>query len=259
MSILDAPESFGRPECRLAVDEIDFWTAPLELAPDILRGLAATLSEPERERAQRFFFETHRNRFVAGRGLLRVILARYLSARPGQVQFEYGPAGKPALAGEFAECGIEFNLSHCEELAVLAVTRRTRIGADVERIWMPAEADELVNRFFSRREAALFARLQASDKPLAFFNLWTRKEAFLKATGQGIGHCLGRVEVAFLPNEAPRLLQLPAEVAGGNAGQWALHVVEPASGYVAAIACEGTPKRVISYAPEACLQFLKGQ
>jgi 4'-phosphopantetheinyl transferase len=214
--------------------DVHIWAAPLEVSSDTLSRFTATLSAPEQERAARFRFEQHRHRFIAGRGLLRLLLSRYLQTEPCAVQFAYGTHGKPSLASPWAGSGLHFNLAHSENLVLLGVTRAGPVGVDVEHIRMPADADQLVRRFFSARESAAFGSLTAVEKPAAFFNLWTRKEAWLKATGEGIGDSLGRVEVSFLPGEPARLLALPEDSAPLT--HWTLQDLSPAPGFAAALA-----------------------
>ncbi|HEV2393476.1 MAG TPA: 4'-phosphopantetheinyl transferase superfamily protein [Verrucomicrobiae bacterium] len=167
------------------------------------------MSDDEIQRAGRFHFEQHRNRFIAGRGLLRAVLARYLCAAPKQIKFAYGTNGKPCLAKSTGGDNLEFNLAHSEDVALLAVTRTFPVGIDVERIRPMPDAAELVARFFSPRESAIFRGLPSEEQSSAFFSLWTRKEALLKATGEGIGHLLNQVEVSFLPGEPVRIIRMP--------------------------------------------------
>jgi 4'-phosphopantetheinyl transferase len=205
----------------------------LELDPFL-----GVLDRAELERAERFHFERDRRRYIAGRGMLRTILGRYLGIPARRVAFTYGAAGKPALAPELAGSGLYFNLAHSEDLALMALTRDAAIGVDVEQIRVLEDFDELVARFFSAREHAAFDRLKPEEKPSAFFNLWTRKEAWLKATGEGIAHSLNRVEVTFLPGEPAGLLSLPAD--RNEASEWELHDLMPASGFAAALATAKT-------------------
>jgi 4'-phosphopantetheinyl transferase len=214
---------------------VDVWAASLNFDPVVLGRLAATLSSAERERAARFHFTRDRDRYVAGRGFVRCILGRYLKARPAELEIEHGPQGKPALAGRWAKSGLHFNLSHCEDLALVAVTRAGRVGVDVERIRPLSDADELANLFFSRPERAALEALPADDKPAAFFSLWTCKEAWLKATGDGIGESLSQVELALTPTGAARLLKTP-EAYPRSATDWALHQLTPAPAFGAALA-----------------------
>jgi 4'-phosphopantetheinyl transferase len=192
------------------------------------------LSPAELDRAAAFHFELHRRRFVVGRGVLRLILSRYVGVQPEQVEFAYGSQGKPELADGLAANGLRFNLAHSEDLAIVAITRLGPVGVDLEKIAPLEDMDDLVARFFSARENARFQQLTAEQKPLAFFNLWTRKEAWLKATGEGIAHSLNLVEVSFLPGEPARLLNIPAHLSQG--ARWSLHELAPAGHFVAAVA-----------------------
>jgi 4'-phosphopantetheinyl transferase len=219
---------------RAGACEVQVWAARLSVARDTLDRLAATLSLSERERAARLRFERDRARFIAGRGLLRTILSRCLELDPAELEFSYGAYGKPVLAGAFAECGLQFNVAHSQDLALFALTCGGPVGVDVERIRPLAETGELVVRFFSTRECAAFKKVAEEQKTAAFFNLWTRKEAWLKATGEGIGALLKRVEVSFLPGEPARLLGLPAEAQ--SAARWSLLDLSPGSGFAAALA-----------------------
>lgn len=220
---------------QLASDEIHVWAAPLAIARGILNAYAATLSPDEKARAERFKFEKHRHRFIAGRGMLRTILGRYLLADPATLRFDYLTNGKPALAS-YASRGIHFNLSHSEDLALVAVTRIGIVGVDVESVRAIEDADGLVARFFSPRENETFQKVPSGEKPAAFFNLWTRKEALLKATGEGITRSLSLVEVSFLPGEPARLLAVSGDTV--KAARWSLVDLQPARGFVGAVAIE---------------------
>jgi 4'-phosphopantetheinyl transferase len=213
---------------------VHVWAATLNLTPAALAASSTTLCAAEIERANRFRLMRDRNRFVAGRGLLRVLLSRYLQIEPREVKFSYGTHGKPSLGKVFAGSGLCFNLAHSHNLALLAVTTAGPVGVDVERIDPMADTRPLVARFFSARESAAFDRLPTDLKPAAFFNLWTRKEAWLKATGEGISHLLDQVEVSFAPGAPARLLSLPGD--GRTAEEWDLYDLSPAPGFAAALA-----------------------
>jgi 4'-phosphopantetheinyl transferase len=234
------PDAFPQ----LAGGDIHVWSLPLALPSEAITAASANLSTAEFERAARFHFELHRNRFIAGRGQLRAVLGSYLEQAPAKLQFDYGPQGKPVLANGLAQAGLHFNLAHSGDLALLAVTRHGPVGIDLEQIRPLPDAGELVARFFSARENAMFSSLPAAQQPAAFFNLWTRKEAWLKATGEGIGHLLSQVEVSFLPAQPVQLLRLPASFAPPNssteqvADNWSLHDLRPAAGFVAALAIQ---------------------
>jgi len=227
----------GAPDSRLR--EVHVWAVPLEAAPEEFDCLTALLSAQELERGARFHFDRDRKRFVVARGTLRAMLAHYLDAAPRKLEFNYGVQGKPALAAPFDRSGLQFNLAHSQNLALVAVTRNVALGVDVERVRPLADAEHLVTRFFSARESAAFKTVPDADRPAAFFNLWTRKEAWLKATGDGIGHLLNQVEVSFLPGAPTRLLGLPPQAA--PPGAWSLVELAPAAGFAAALAVATTP------------------
>ena len=194
------------------------------------------LSASELDRAGKFRFDRHRNRFIAGRGFLRVILGRCLRSDPALIEFSYSRLGKPEFAPGFDGRGLHFNLGHSEDLALFAVTKLGPVGVDVERIRVVKDVDDLVARFFSARENGLFQNLALSEKPSAFFNLWTRKEALLKATGDGITGGLNRVDVSFLPDEPARLLSMSGDAE--KAARWSLRELSPADGFVGAVAIQ---------------------
>jgi 4'-phosphopantetheinyl transferase len=236
---------FPPDQWSLGATDVHLWAARLDLPSGSLVRLAAILSQDESERAARFRFDTHRNRFIAVRGILRSLLRSYLLSPPDELRFEYGLNGKPTLAGRFADSGLSFNLAHSEDLALIAVTRIGPIGVDVEQIRPVTDADELVARFFSPRESALFQMLPDPERNAAFFNLWTRKEAWLKATGEGIAHSLNRVEVTFLPGEPARILGLPEKPELNN--HWALRELTPATGFVGAVALPDLQFSICNY------------
>ena len=213
----------------LSPTDIHVWAAGLDQPPENVAALRSILSPDETIRAARFHFERDRHRFAVARGALRSLLGCYLSLSPAQVQINYSPRGKPAVSSP-----LHFNLSHSGELALLAVTRIGEIGVDVEHIRPVKDAGHIAERFFSPRESAAFKSLPRLKKPAAFFNLWTRKESWLKATGEGLSDSLSQVEVSFLPNETPRFLHLPQ--GAGAPQEWLLHNLAPAPGYAGAVA-----------------------
>ena len=216
------------------------WAACLDVPENELRSFADVLASEERMRACRFRYDIHRNRFIAGRGLLRTILGRYLDVLPSNIQFAYGKNGKPYLSSNGQS--LEFNLAHSEHIALIAVATGGEIGVDVERVRFLNDFDELVARFFSQRETQEFRQLGNEEQPNAFFNLWTRKEAWLKATGEGIVHSLKHVEVSFLPGVRARFLSLPTE--SGEPSRWKLRELSPARDFVGALATSAGVSRV---------------
>jgi 4'-phosphopantetheinyl transferase len=235
-----APEADeGWPEVAavpaLADGEVHVWRTPLEQPADRLEDLRRTLAPDERQRAERFHFDKDRRHFVAGRGLLRTLLGRYLGRDPGSLQFAYNPQGKPMLAGEGG--GLRFNLAHSHGLALFAVSRGRELGVDLERIRPEFAGEPVAQRFFSPREVAALRALSGERRHEAFFVCWTRKEAYLKATGKGLSLPLDCFDVSLLPGEPAALLATrhdPTEV-----GRWSLRALAPAQGYAGALAVEG--------------------
>jgi len=206
----------------------------LDLPEEEWERLGEFLSPEELARAGRFQFPGGRRRFVAARGQLRAALGRCLGIPPAAVAITTEDRGKPVLAPESAPSELHFNLSHSGDAALLAITRAGPVGADLEQVRPLAEMDGLVTRFFSAGEQSAFARLAAAEKPPAFFRLWTRKEAWLKATGVGITRGLDQVEVTFQPDAPARLLGLP--VGAGDPRDWTLNEPCAPEGFLAAVA-----------------------
>ena len=210
---------------------VHVWVVKLDVTDSVGNGLKSLLSEDELARAASYRFEIHRRRFISARGALRCLVGDCIGSEPEHLQFGYEPNGKPYLAN--AEDKVSFNVAHSEDVALIAIAKEGDIGVDVERVrWLP-DFDELVARFFSTREARQFQALPLERKAAAFFNLWTRKEAMLKATGEGISDSLSRVEVTFLPGEPARLLAPPENSVTSD---WTLRDLSCVHGYGAAIA-----------------------
>ncbi len=210
----------------LLPDEIHVWRINLDQTESHLQNLRTTLSSDEIIRAERFHFPQHRQRFIAGRGILRSTLGRYLGIKPSEVQFNYQQRGKPVLAEKFADSGLEFNLSHSHELGLCAVNCQREIGVDLEYIRPVSDLEALAKRFFLAREYEMLRSLSSNQQQETFFRYWTCKEAYLKATGDGLSQ-LEQVEVFLTPTE-PAKLQI--------AEDWSLFELAPAKNYVAAVA-----------------------
>jgi 4'-phosphopantetheinyl transferase len=156
---------------------------------------------------------------------------------PDQLRFDYSNHGKPKLAKTFGQGRLSFNLSHSGGLALYSVTLGREIGIDLERVWEDLEYEQIAERFFSPREGTMLRRLPARQRPEAFFNCWTRKEAYLKARGEGLSLPLNQFDVSMAPGEPAALLNVwddPQE-----ATRWTLQELIPAPGYVGALAVEG--------------------
>ena len=227
-----------REEELIALDEVHVWSADLDRIPEAL--LRDPLSADEQERGRRFHFERDRRRFAATRGLLRRLLGRYLGLDPSRLRFAYGPRGKPFLAGEDE---LRFNVSHSGGLALLAFARGREVGVDVERERPVPEAADIARHYFSAWEAAQLRRLRDGERTAAFFRCWTRKEAFIKATGDGLSRSLDAFDVTLAPGEPARLLRVEGEPEAAR--RFWIEDVSPAPGFAGALAVEGSPARVV--------------
>jgi 4'-phosphopantetheinyl transferase len=192
------------------------------------------LSADEHERAAKFVFDRHRHAYIVARGILRLILGRALQIPAQDVRFVYGCKGKPMLA---AQSPVRFNLSHSGSVVVYALTARREIGIDVEHIRPVNDMDTLARYSFSATENAIFAGLPQSLRQEAFFNCWTRKEAYIKALGDGLSYSLQEFDVTLRPGETAKLLRVTGKP--DEAKRWSLYAFRPAENYVGALAVEG--------------------
>ncbi len=214
-------------------------------------ALVDTLPRADARRADRIGHPAVRERFIRCQSALRAILADYLALEPCDLRFSEGAWGKPALAGPAATSGLAFNLTHSGALALLAVTRHREVGVDVERLRPLPDALDLAERYFSAPEREDLRRVAGTKaEALTFFQCWTRKEAFIKALGRGMYEPLDGFAVSCLPGEPARVVWCREDAAGGNgvtaggarrtdAMAWTMVGIEPAAGYVGAVAVVG--------------------
>jgi 4'-phosphopantetheinyl transferase len=217
--------------------EVHVWRAVLDLPESQVHSLRSTLTADERQRAERYIFEKDRTHFVVARGLLRVLLGGYLRQDPSCLRFAYGPYGKPALATDTGRAALRFNVSHSHGLALYAITRGREVGVDIERIRPEIAQEKIAEHFFAPREVTVLRSLPPLLQAPAFFACWTRKEAYIKAKGDGLALPLDQFEVSLAPGEPAVLLRTawdPHEAAG-----WALKDLAPAPDYRAAVAVAG--------------------
>ena len=191
----------------------------------------SVFSADEQERAARFHFEEHRNDFLIARAFLRTVLGAYLKIEPAAVQFVYNEFGKPSVpAGP--ENNLFFNLSHSNHVALLAVTRETEVGVDIEQI--RSIEPGLAERYFSATEIRALQQLPKDLYQEGFFNCWTRKEAYIKARGKGLSLPLDKFDVSLAPGQPARMLQI--RDSEDQASSWQLAHLTPARGFVGAVA-----------------------
>ncbi len=209
----------AKPEVgfQLASGEVHSWCVALDVPDETFAGLCATLTSDESNRSDRLRFAHDRRRFIVARGALRTLLASYLGAAPGRIRFVYNPFGKPALTPEFGD-RIKFNLSHSGDLALIAVASSADLGIDLEYIRARPGDAELARCFFSDSEVEHLTRLPSHLHAHAFFRSWTRREAYVKARGEGLDLAQGDKT---------------------RAGCWSLFTLHPAPGYIGALAIQG--------------------
>jgi 4'-phosphopantetheinyl transferase len=220
----------------LVEDKVLVWSASLALNSATLEKFASTLSGEERARAERFVFERDRNSFTAAHGILRDVLGRYLGCGPRVVNYVYGLYGKPAVSSLGSHCSLRFNLSHSHGIAVIAIANGREIGVDVEKIRPELASLEIASRYFSVEEVEELRALPANLRVEGFFLCWTRKEAYVKALGEGLRFPLDSFRVSLSPGQ-------PAELHDKNGSSWRIESFIPGvlnARHVAAVVSEGT-------------------
>jgi 4'-phosphopantetheinyl transferase len=227
----DAPE---HPD--LSAGEVHVWRACLRQEEAALRELSRSLSPDERERARRFHFRKDAEHFVAARGVLRNLLGRYTGIAPRLLRFSYSGHGKPSLEGG-AGARLHFNASHSNGLAIYAVARGREVGVDLEFVREDFPGFEIAEHFFSPSEVSALRALPEGERAAAFFDCWARKEAYIKARGEGLSYPLRRFTVSLSPGEPAALLHDEGDPQ--EAGRWSLVGLSPAEGYRAALAVRG--------------------
>jgi 4'-phosphopantetheinyl transferase len=219
------PEGPASPT--LAPGEAHVWCIPLDVSED-LRPL---LSHEEQERANRFVVEVKRQRFIAGRGQLRSVLARYTKISAKDCRFVYGEFGKPDLDTAQNPNQIRFNMGHSANIGLVAIAKDRRIGVDIEHLRATVNHERIAERFFTPAEFAAIRTLPEDERPAAFLRTWTRKEAYIKALGEGLQRTLASFEVTVTPDESPALVRAQ--------GEWTLLQLDWDASCSAALAVEG--------------------
>jgi 4'-phosphopantetheinyl transferase len=220
-------------------DEVHVYAAPLPEG-HTRSGLYDLLDDEERKRAGRFLHIPSREQYIAARGALRILLGRYLRCSPRQVRFTTSPLGKPELAPPAPP--LHFNVSHSQGMALIAVTRIGQVGIDVEQVRTVETYLDMAQRFFTPGESSALLRAPREKSTEAFFHIWTRKEAFLKALGLGLTHGLERFEVSVPPDDPARILHIDGDRDAG--ARWSMQTLLPARGYIGALALETREHRL---------------
>jgi 4'-phosphopantetheinyl transferase len=222
------------PELALRAGEVHLWRVRLDLPPDIVAAMEPVLSEAEREKAARFHFQQDRERYTTSKACQRSVLGGYLGLEPMSLIFALNAFGKPSLGGETAGGDLHFNLSHTRGLGMLAVARGGELGVDVEQV-RDREVDlGIARRFFSPQEVAALEGLPAALQNVAFYTCWTRKEAYIKARGEGLSIPLDQFSVSLAPGRPPALVS--HETDPEETRRWDLYNLNLGPGYAGALA-----------------------
>jgi 4'-phosphopantetheinyl transferase len=235
MTVLHQTWCQPREELPWPHDGVHVWRATLAWPEAAAHRLEQCLAADERDKMGRFRLEPDRRRYLVGRALLRLLLGRYLAVSPQALRFETTAAGKPHLA--FGQRQLQFNLAHSGEYVLIAIADSRAVGVDVEEIRDDFDAGEIAARFFSLSEQRELEALTGRAKIEAFFECWTRKEAYVKARGEGLSLPLDQFDVSLRPGEAARLIATRPDPA--EAQRWQLSGIGVAEGYKAALAVEG--------------------
>jgi 4'-phosphopantetheinyl transferase len=240
MSIFDQLRGLSESAFQLQPGEVHVWRISLEEARQHLEEFRQLLSEDERLRALRFRFPQPAEAFTTSRGMLRMMLGKYLNLPPEAVEIEYEEKGKPVV-----NAPISFNITHSADEMLMAFCRDRMVGIDLEQLRPMPDLHSIAQRFFSELENRLLQSLPNDSRIEAFFNCWTRKEAYLKAVGDGFTQPSDKFSVSLIPDDPPQLIDVegkPYEPA-----RWSFEVFRPLQDYVAAIAVEGQKNWQILY------------
>jgi len=221
----------------LPENQVQLWRVDLRALGANEPHWFSLLSSEEHARAARFIPKHARQHFVLTRAVLRTVLGAYLAADPKKLVFQTSEQNKPSLGPLHADSGISFNVAHSGALALLAFSRRRELGVDVEQIRRDVDVESIARRFFSPHELKQLAAVAAEDRVEAFFRCWTRKEAYIKAQGEGLGLPLDQFDVSVAAGSDSALLATRPD--GAEAARWSLCDVAIDLGYVAALCVAG--------------------
>ena len=227
-------------------DEVHVWKASVSAWAPHKDALQDFLAPEELARAGRFHFAKDRQQFVVARGLLRRLLAHYTGHAPADLQFGTGPVGKPRIDAPVDASSLQFNVSHAADVVLIAVTRYAAVGVDVERWVTDIDFVDLIERFFSPSECSEFLALADDQRRAGFFACWTRKEAYIKATGLGVSRGLDYFDVIVAPDQPPRLVA--DRLAPEHAAGWRMVDLDVASGHSGALVVAGTDWQPLCFA-----------
>ena len=232
----------------LLAGDVHVWIFNLDLNTDRRRALYGYLGAAERERAARFKFDLHRNRFVTSRGMQRLILSEYIDGDPRAIEFGTNAHGKPYLRGDDL-ADIRFSATDSAEFGALALCLGNELGLDLEMHRENPDRDKIVELYFCRRELDWYASLDQEQRDTAFFRMWTCKEAYLKGLGTGLTTDLDSFAIDYSA-EPPQLAWADPQQHPTSA-EWQLHSLDLVSGSSACLAVNGRFERLIASRWEA--------
>ena len=222
---------------KLSTDDLHIWRVSLDQTDGRVQELWQIISDDERRQAGRFHFDRDRRRYIVRRGMLRLIIGDYIDMAPSRLQFFSGNRGKPYLKPHLGDFPLQFNSTHSKEIALYAFTCDREIGIDVEYVRDLPDAEQIALATFSSLENKMLQSLPEDQRQEAFYNCWVRKEAYIKAIGNGLYHALDRFDVSLAPGEPARLVSV--EGSAEQASYWWMISLNPEDGYVAALVVKG--------------------
>lgn len=223
---------------RLLSGEVHLWRIRINLLVDGIHQFLKYLSDDERSRMNRFRFEKDQKRYAITHACLRDIISRYLCTSPDMITFSSGTFGKPEVSNPDLVEPLQFNLSQSEDLALVAVASDRKVGVDVERIKQDVPIENISRRFFSPKEVDSILSLPIESQTAAFFACWTRKEAYLKARGEGLSIPLNQFDVSVAIDEPAILIDTVWDKV--ELSRWTFQHLTPAPGYFGALVVEGS-------------------
>ena len=222
---------------QLNKNDIHIWQASLHWPRQKINDALCLLSEEEQARAKRFVMDIHRENYITSHAILREVLSYYLRCSPQDLQFRRNSHGKPYLSELLGDVNLQFNMSDSQQVAMYAITLGREVGIDVEFMKPDVHVMEIAERFFSPKEYEQLLLLPAADRLQGFYRCWTRKEAYIKAIGQGLSFPLSRFTVSLQPEKWDCLLEVDGRT--DLVRPWKLFSIQSVVGYQAALAIEG--------------------
>ncbi|WP_299767290.1 4'-phosphopantetheinyl transferase superfamily protein [uncultured Dokdonia sp.] len=234
--------AFSNKDLSLPSDQLHLWSVCKNMHEDRISTYWDILNATERERALKFRFQKDRSCFIIARGVLRMLLGNYLGIAPAHIEFQFGPNGKPYV---IHSNDIKFNISHSGDTIILGFIKKHRIGVDVEYTKREVDVKKIAEHFFSEEEVRSLFALDQDYHTQAFYNCWTRKEAFIKAVGSGLAFPLDQFVVSLESTKEATLIDTKWDKEEKE--KWMLHAIEPRKDYIGAVSVKGNVAGITSW------------